>query len=263
MNFLTSGIILYSFYQCICMDPDDDYESRVINEEEHSEPPPPYEPTPQGFDPPPYEDSFQFFHPNTPNPQHHDPPPPYTPGPQSYSLLPTYEESQESSPPSYFSNIPGSSGYSGYASGGTSDHYSPSSYGESETGYSQGASGYTPSQPTTVQHLSDQFRSVDGTQLVDLETKSKCSSSDTLFSSYLVEVHGMIHKYTPKQGFGYKKITHNGDIVWETKDDIYATKVLVVGVGFSGKKITIEFINGTSITLKRKGSDKQWKPTRS
>ncbi|XP_951825.1 uncharacterized protein TA15685 [Theileria annulata] len=250
MNLVTSGIILYSLYICVCMDPEDgsEHESAVVDGDDATEPPP-YETVVQNPNPPPYHHGYHFVHTHTSGTDDDDPPPPYTPEPQNYPLPPLNQQSQASYTYPYYSPRSVDS-RSPTGSDATPDYYGSSLYG-------QGATGYTPSLSTTSQAASDQLPP-DELQLVDLDTKSKCSSNSTLFSTHLIKVKGMIHKYSPKEGFGYKKITHGNVVVWSMENGIYATKASVIGVGFGSKQITIELINGITINLKKRGHKKEW-----
>nr|AFC18378.1 CD8+ T-cell target antigen Tp9 [Theileria parva lawrencei] len=291
MNVLTTGIILFSFYTCLCMDSDDD----VFGADDGSMLPPHQrssmfsEPLGSlhtgGYGDEEFENKFKHMRigkkpkdklGRTNQPQPGAPgayPPPAAAG--GFGGYPS-QSGQGVYPPQGYVGQPGApgaygggypsqqgatGGFGGYPSQSGQGVYPPQGpyappgaaggYGGGAGGYGGGASG--PGQPTGPPGHTP------GVNLLTIDAKTKHNGANIIVDEYRAGRPERIHRqFDPVPGCGINQVNYNGKPVWKMIGEKYAVKVVLFPIGFEEKTIVITMIGGENEIYKKKGRNKPW-----
>nr|AFC18374.1 CD8+ T-cell target antigen Tp9 [Theileria parva lawrencei] len=275
MNVLTTGIILYSFYTCLCMNSDDDDDdafgaeggSMLPRHKRSSMFSEPLGSTfTSGYSDDEFEEKFKRMGMKkkpkdklgrTNQPQ---------PGTVGGYGQPGYP-SQPQAAGAYGGGYPTQQGGPGYppppAAAGAQGHAYPPGYGQpvAAGGYGGGASGGAggygggyPSQPGGPQGAAGP---PGQPIMMKIDVKNRRNPNTKLDRFTLTDGRTQ-HAFRANPGYAIKQVNYDGDRVWSMDGGNFGTEVLVDPIGSGAKTMTIKLANGDNVIYTKPGRNKPW-----
>nr|AFC18375.1 CD8+ T-cell target antigen Tp9 [Theileria parva lawrencei] len=234
MNVLTTGIILYSFYTCLCMNSDDDDDdafgaeggSMLPRHKRSSMFSEPLGSTfTSGYSDDEFEEKFKRMGMKK----------------KPKDKLGRTNQPQPGASGGYGGGYPSQPGASGGYGGGASGGAGPYGGGyPSQPGGPQGAAG-PPGEPI----------------MLKMDAKNRTNRNINL-TKFTLPNGKTQHVFRANPGHGIKQVNYDGDFVWSMDGGNFGTEVLVDPIGSGAKTMTIKLANGDKVIHTKPGRNKPW-----